>query len=156
MGTFCYDFVKESIVIDNILWAAKDNLELDKLLQKDASLKVVGAVLSLAVFFGSGYFVVSSLLERRRAVQRAREQQLRSDRARLVLEETKKKLGMHVPPEAEESLYCIVCSEFIKDVVTLPCRHVSCCADCFQNPHMKAACMMCKVPITGTANVLPV
>lgn len=152
VGSIVYDKHKGGIVLEDILWTARDTGHLEELMRSDNKLKLFLAgtlLLVSAVSAAAIYFLVTDSMARPKANLRPT--------ARQIFSEMVERGEPDLPEEASERLKCVACTVNIKDVVSLPCHHVSCCLDCVERLESlnKHTCVMCKKQVAGVAHVFP-
>eukprot|EP01036_Dinobryon_divergens_P028935 gene28935-37957_t len=70
---------------------------------------------------------------------------------------TSTKPGSHEPlfPPSENPHFCVICQDFEKSVVLLPCRHLCLCANCGNEVLISklSRCPLCRTKISRTLSV---
>ncbi|KAL1140971.1 hypothetical protein AAG570_000897 [Ranatra chinensis] len=103
----------------------------------------------LTLLFGSIGLVFVTIVAKR--WWNARKARLRDEEIKQKLEESRKerRKNVRVQEELPENQLCVVCRVNPKEIIILPCGHVSLCEDCSNN--ITTDCPVCRSPIYSKA-----
>jgi len=152
IGSIGYDLSRDKPFIHEVLWMGKDVGDLEQLLNKTMSVHIVVIILSGCAFAGIAKYIFDELkvlLFAKKNLLRQQRMKERFDRA------AAREIGSELTEDQKESFLCMVCNEYYREVICLPCHHLLSCKACYDRLGNKANCMMCKKAVTGVAYVLP-
>lgn len=151
IGTLGYNVNTKEPYIENIWMMAKDSVDLITKLDKGTSLMIVGGILSLMAssFIGHYIYTIAKEFYNRKGLIKKQE----AIKERMI----KNSLALHqeLTEDQKESLMCMVCNEYVRDVLVLPCHHLLTCSDCYYRLQNAQTCMVCKKPVEGIAHIFP-
>lgn len=149
IGSIGYDLTRKQPYIDSVWMMAKDTLSMQNDLNNHSSWMATLGILAGFASTWLGYYLYTTVKAEYGRTSLLKKQAIL--KAKLV--ENSLKQHSELTEDQKEQLMCIICNEFLRDVIVLPCHHLSACTDCYKHLQNKSKCMECGKPVTGTANV---
>ena len=149
IGSIGYDVTRKQPYIDSVWMMARDSVSMTSGLNGSASKMIIWSVLVGSVTIWLGYYLYSVIKTEYGRVALLRHQEM--IRAKLI--ENTKKQHDELTDEQKERLMCVICQEYLRDVILLPCHHLSACSDCYSHLASKNKCMDCSKTVDSIAHV---